>query len=238
MKNHKEFLAKRETEWYSRKRLEVFINEYRTYHKKNNARLKILDIGCGKKAKLFEYKISDDCYYGCDFWKEIDVKIDNYTRIDLDEDDLSKRFENQSFDIIFCGEVIEHIFSPDDLIDEIKILMHAKSILILSTPNLSYWVNRLFLLFGISPLFLENSSEIKLGRIFKVFGQFNKTEGHIRLFTFRALLDFFKLKNLNIIKVVPTSIWNIRVLNILDKVMSSISKSLSPDNVVVLSKDE
>lgn len=79
--------------------------------------------------------------------------------------------------MIFCGEVIEHLFSPDDLIDEIKTLMHSESILILSTPNLGYWVNKLLLIFGISPLCLENSSEIKLGRKFKFLGQFNKTEG-------------------------------------------------------------
>jgi SAM-dependent methyltransferase len=238
MKNHKEFLAKRETEWYSRKRLKTFIHEYKSYHKKNNVRLKILDIGCGKKAELFKYKIDGDYYYGCDFWDEIDIEIDNYTRVDLNEDNLSRKFENQLFDVIFCGEVIEHLFSPDDLIDEIKILMHPKSILILSTPNLAYWVNRLFLILGISPLFLENSSEIKLGRMLKIFGQFNKTEGHIRLFTLRALLDFFKLKNLKIIRIVPVSIWDIWALNILDKVISSISKSLSPDNVVILSKNE
>lgn len=238
MKNYKEFLAKRETAGYSRKRLEIFIREYRSYHKKIKTRLKILDIGCGKKAELYKYKINDDRYYGCDFWDKIDITVDHYTRVDLNEDDLSRKFESESFDIIFCGEVIEHIFSPDSLIDEIKNLMHPESILILSTPNLGYWVNRLFLVFGISPLFLENSSEIKLGRIFKIFGQFNKTEGHIRLFTLRALIDLFKLKNLKVIKIISANIWKIRTLDILDKVMSLISKSLSPDIVVVLSKNK
>ena len=234
MKNYKEFLSKRETAQLFNNRLKFFINEYFNYHKKNRGNFTILDIGCGKNAELFNYKISGDYYCGCDFWDEINIRIDDYKKIDLNQDSLSEKYNNKKFDVIFCGEVIEHLFSPDDLIDEIKTLMHSESILILSTPNLGYWINRLLLIFGISPLYLENSSEIKLGRRFKFLGQFNKTEGHIRLFTYGALKDFFKLKELKVIKVISTYTWNF----FLDKIVCILSKSLSPTNIFVLKKDK
>jgi len=232
MKNHKEFYSKMNTAQLFNDRLKIFIDEYIKYHNKHLHALKLLDIGCGKNAELGNYIIKDDYYFACDFYDTIDVKIGNYTKVDLNEDNLSEVYDNQKFDVIFCGEVIEHLFSPDNLIEEIKKIMHSESILILSTPNLAYYLNRILLFFGISPLYLENSSEVKLGRKFKFLGQYNKTEGHIRLFTYGALIDFFKLKRLKIIKIIPTYTWSFYP----DKIIARFSKSLSQNNVFILKK--
>jgi len=233
MKNSKEFLSKRETATTDlTPRLKIFVEEYLNYKQLINKPINILDIGCGRVCLLFKYKKKEDKYYGCDFFKEIDVKIDNYTPIDLNEEKLSDKYKDEKFDVIFCGEVLEHLFSPDSLLDEIKELMHDNSILILSTPNLAYYANRIMLLFGISPLFLENSSEVKLGRKFKIIGQFNKTEGHIKVFTYGALKDLFKMKRLKIIKIKSVPVWN----NIFDRIICIISRSLSANNVFILKK--
>lgn len=232
MKNYREFYSQMNTAQLFNYRLKIFIDEYQEYRNKHPHVLKILDIGCGKKAELFNYIIKDDCYFACDFYETIDIQTDNYMKVDLNEDNLSELYFNQKFDVIFCGEVIEHLFSPDNLIEEIKKIMHSESILILSTPNLSCYLNRILLFIGISPLFLENSSEVKLGRKFKVLGQHNKTEGHIRLFTYGALIDFLKLKDLKIIKIIPTYVWDI----FFDKIICSFSKSLAQNNVFILKK--
>lgn len=232
MKNSQQFLAKRQTASPYDNRLKIFIEEYRKYKEKHKKPITILDIGCGKDVFLHEFVDKKDKYYGCDYYSKINVKLTEYRRIDLNEESLAKVFSRKKFDVIFCGEVVEHLFSPDDLIDEIKSLMTSKSILIFSTPNLGYYMNRILLLFGISPLFLENSSEKKLGRKFSFLGQGNLTEGHIRLFTYGALIDFFKMKKLKIINVRSTYIWNFWP----DKVVSRFSKSLSADNVFVLKK--
>lgn len=232
MKNPREFYSNKNTANKFNKRLEVFVKEYHRYKDKRKENLKLLDIGCGKNAELFPYKRKGDIYYGCDLFNNINVEVDNYTKIDLNEESLCLKYNNKKFDVIFCGEVIEHLFSPDDLLGEIRSVMHSKSILILSTPNFGYWVNRLFLLFGISPLFLENSSEFKLGRKFKFLGQFNETQGHIRLFTYGAIKDLLKLKNLKIIRIIPVPVWN----TFLDKIICCFSNSLAPDNVFVVKK--
>lgn len=230
MKNPKEFLLKRETAPSSTPRLKVFAKEYLEYKRLASRPIDILDIGCGKGCELFKHKEREDKYFGCDFYQKINVEIDAYTQIDLNEEKLSTKYKNQKFDVIFCGEVIEHLFSPDELLDEMKGLMHKDSILILSTPNLSYYLNRIMLLFGISPFFLENSSEIKLGRKFKFIGQLNKTEGHIKVFTYGAIKDLLKLKGFKIIRVKSVPVWD----NIFDRVICLLSKSLSANNVFVL----
>jgi 2-polyprenyl-3-methyl-5-hydroxy-6-metoxy-1,4-benzoquinol methylase len=234
MKNYIDFLRKVDTSMPSWDRLMPTAREYLLY--KNKLRKKnliILDIGCGKNAYLKSLVEKDDIYHGCDYHDKTKIKLKNYKKIDLNKEKLNLKYKNIKFDVIFCCEVIEHIFSPDNLLDEIKKIMHKDSILILSTPNLAYYINRFLLLFGISPLFLENSSDFKLGRKFKQLGQMNITEGHIKVFTYNALLDLLKLKRFKIVKIKPVTVWNF----LPDKVVTRLSPSLSPDNIFVLKKE-
>ena len=48
----------------------------------------------------------------------------------LDEIDLDEKF-----DVIVCGELIEHIDNPGAMLEGIKKFMHENSILIITTPN-------------------------------------------------------------------------------------------------------
>lgn len=230
MKNSKEFLSKIKTASAFNRRLEYFADEYLNYKKTHPHPIKVLDVGCGCDCRISKYKAKEDKYYGCDFYEKIDTDIDDYQKINLNEDSLTEKYKDKKFDVIFCGEVIEHLFSPDSLLEEIKLLMHNDSILVLSTPNLGYYPNRIMLLFGISPLFLENSSELKLGRKFKSLGQLNKTEGHIRIFTFGAIRDLLKLKGFETVKIKPVYVWD----NFIDRLVCYFSRGLSANNVFVL----
>jgi hypothetical protein len=102
-------------------------------------------------------------------------------------------------------------------------------VLILSTPNLGYWVNRLLLLVGISPLFVENSASVKLGRRFRFLGQGNATQGHIRLFTYRAARDLLELQGFELLRTRSVPFWSFPV----DRLVCRVSRSLAPDNVYV-----
>lgn len=211
-------------------RLRLFIEAYVKHKAARQRPLAVLDIACGKKAVLHEFVSTDDSYHGCDYYDALDVEIADYISIDLNEERLSEKVRRDTFDVIFCGEILEHLFSPDALLDEARSLMHEESILILSTPNLAYYANRILLLAGVSPLFLENSADFKLGRRFKRLGQGHGTEGHIRLFTFRALRDLLELKGFEVLKVTPTTTWDFRF----DRLVCRISRSLAPNNVFVV----
>jgi len=61
-------------------------------------------------------------------------------------------FKNNEFDKVFWGDNVEHLFSPEDALSEIKRVLKKNGKLILSCPNLGYFRYRIsFLLNGCLP---------------------------------------------------------------------------------------
>jgi SAM-dependent methyltransferase len=209
-------------------RIRIFVDEYRLYRQMAARPLAVLDVGCGRFTILRRQISADDEYFACDLVEPNEAPR-NFRRLNLNEESIRDAFGGEEFDVIFCGEVIEHLFSPDALLSDLREILRPDGILILSTPNLAYWVNRLLLLVGISPLFLENSSRYKLGRRFRFLGQGNITQGHVRLFTFRAARDFLELHGFELLRTRPVPVWRFPV----DQLVCRLSRSLSPDNVYV-----
>jgi len=134
---------------------------------------KILDVGC-KKAHLLDLLIA----------KQIDC---DYTGIDISQtviDDLKGKsgtflvhdlmeplpFAKNSFDFIFCLEVLEHLENPTFALKQFYDALKPDGVLLLSVPNVYNWVN-----------FLGNILSYKA------------REGHIHSFTFQdmnTLLEF------------------------------------------------
>ncbi|HYZ93734.1 MAG TPA: methyltransferase domain-containing protein [Actinomycetota bacterium] len=209
-------------------RLQIFVEEYRRHRASTARPLSVLDVGCGRLALLQDRIAPQDEYYACDLVEPFEPPP-NFRSVNLNEQSLRDAFAGQEFDVVFCGEVIEHVFSPDAMLSDLKILLRPGGVLILSTPNLGYWVNRLLLLVGISPLFVENSANVKLGRRFRFLGQGNATQGHIRLFTHRAVRDLLDLQGLELVRTRSVPVWNFPV----DRLVCRVSRSLAPDNVYV-----
>jgi SAM-dependent methyltransferase len=92
---------------------------------------KVIDIGCGNKPyeKLFHGKITN--YTGCDISQNklntVDI-ICNVTDIPL---------PTESFDTVFCTQVIEHVANHEQLLNESYRLLKPGGHLILSCPL--YW---------------------------------------------------------------------------------------------------
>jgi len=213
------------------RRLEIFLGEYRAFRETLDRSLRLLDVGCGRYALIGAHADPADEYCACDIVAPI-AELACFVRVDLNEDSLAEAFSGRRFDVVFCGEVIEHLFSPDALLDDLRRLMEPDGLLILSTPNLAYWANRILLLLGISPLFVENSAEVKLGRRFRILGQGNKTQGHVRAFTHRAVRDLLRLHGFELIRTRSAPVWNVPV----DKLICRLSPSLAPDNVYLATK--
>jgi SAM-dependent methyltransferase len=93
-------------------------------------------------------------------------------------------FPDHTFDIVILDEVIEHLVDTDSIMAEIHRVLTKDGQLLISTPNLAAWFNRLALFFGIQPAFSEVSFR-------KVYGRPGSgLVGHLRLFTRRALVEF------------------------------------------------
>lgn len=98
-------------------------------------------------------------------------------------------FADDSFDVVVAGEVLEHVPHPDLMLAEIRRLLTPSGRLVLSTPNIVGWANRVLVPLGIQPLFTETSSEVHLGRRWRALGQGNQVQGHLKVFSHRALME-------------------------------------------------
>ena len=101
-------------------------------------------------------------------------------------------FADSSFDVVVAGEVIEHVPHPDLMLSEIRRLLTPTGRLVLSTPNIVGWANRVLVPLGIQPLFTETSSEVHLGRRWRALGQGNQVQGHLKVFSHRALAEILE----------------------------------------------
>lgn len=229
----KEFYARNETTWTpaNTERLERFVAAYREHRVRLGRPLRILDLGCGREPYLARRTVEGDDYWGADIAPP-HVAVKNFVLVDFNTFEGAIALEDMTFDVIYCGELIEHVFSPDSLLEWLKTLMHKESLLILSTPNLAYWVNRLLLMLGITPLFLENSSRTRLGRRFRFLGQGGPVQGHVRVFTHRAMLELLAEQQFKVTSVSSVPVWNLP----LDR-LACRSPYFGADNIYLLRVD-
>jgi 2-polyprenyl-3-methyl-5-hydroxy-6-metoxy-1,4-benzoquinol methylase len=65
-----------------------------------------------------------------------------------DVETMELPFEPGSFDIVLCGDLIEHLRDPDAFLVRMRPLLRESGRLVLSTPNVANWAMRLGLLAG------------------------------------------------------------------------------------------
>jgi len=101
------------------------------------------------------------------------------------------------FDLVFCGELIEHIFNVDEFAEKIKELLNDGGYLLLTTPNLSSLFNRVSILFGFQPYGLNPSKKT----IFNPFIKYDYFSGHISVFTYHALISFIEKNGFYVLRL-------------------------------------
>jgi SAM-dependent methyltransferase len=110
-------------------------------------------------------------------------------------------FPSAHFDCAILGEVIEHLIDPDAAFVQVSTVLRSDGHLVLSTPNLASWFNRILLLFGIQPVFTETSLHVKLGRRWRALGQWGPPEGHLKIFTLGALREMLTANGYRTVRV-------------------------------------
>ena len=182
---------------YPQFRFEKVVELFRSIQSPN-----LLDIGCGcgtLSARLKEV-------LGLDTVEGVDVLADKLespdwlksTRVDLDREDLP--YSDSTFEAVYCGEVIEHVYDPDHLLDEIYRVLAPTGVCVLTTPNLASWPNRLMLPLGFQPFSTSASLRHEQVGKFKLVGV-QGHRGHIRVFTLRALKELLALHEFEIVRL-------------------------------------
>ena len=196
----------------------------------------ILDVGCGDGSFSVFLKEMAEEVYGVDISlnavnlaKEKGIKAHT---IDIDDVDLP--FEDDYFDIVVCGEVIEHLYDTDHLLDEIYRVLKPQGSCVLTTPNLASHLNRIVLLLGYQPYLTEVSLKYNVGKL-KGSGD---VSGHIRAFTHHALIELIKKHRFHIIQTLGVSIHEALPfpLSLSDRIIANILPSLATYIIVVLKK--
>lgn len=201
----------------------------------NVAEKRLLDIGCGdgsfavrlrKYSRVFGIDISQKAV---DLARE--AGLDAY-RADVSHEKLP--FDSEYLDLAYMGDVIEHLLNPDSAVCEVLRVLRRGGFLVLSTPNLASWLNRLLLFVGLQPRYSEVSTVKQFGR----FGRQDFTPvGHLRLFTYRALRQFLTFHGFNIVEVEGVASEGLpKALSQIDLVASRIP-SLASSIIVVAQKD-
>ncbi len=98
-------------------------------------------------------------------------------------------------DVVIMSEVIEHLVDTDAALDEAKRVLRPGGTLLLSTPNLAAWYNRVLLGLGVQPLFTEVSLRGIHGR------PGSQVVGHLHVFTRRALVSLLRANGFVGVKV-------------------------------------
>ncbi len=65
-------------------------------------------------------------------------------------------FEDKSFDLVWCSEVMEHLHEPKFLLDEIERVLKQNGLAVLTTPNSAWWFYHIVRLWGWTPKNLQN----------------------------------------------------------------------------------
>jgi SAM-dependent methyltransferase len=89
----------------------------------------LLDVGCGTKPYRKMFNV--DAYIGLDIETE-----DSRKRGDAEYlyDGTSFPFAGSSFDSLLCNQVLEHVFNPDEFLDEINRVLKPGGKLLLTVP--------------------------------------------------------------------------------------------------------
>jgi 2-polyprenyl-3-methyl-5-hydroxy-6-metoxy-1,4-benzoquinol methylase len=201
---------------------------------------KILDVGCGVgilgKTLKDKYNSSVD---GIDLSRTaIKKALKNGLNAKVADIEKTWPFKDSQFDTVISQQVIEHLVNPDIFIEESKRVLKKGGYLVITTPNLASWFNRVLFLLGYQPFYTEISTQDKtLGMSFiRNFTKVRQPLGHLRVFTSRGLEDLLKYHNLKIVKLIGGKIFYLpNFMNPLDNFFSSFS-SLSSDLIFIAKK--
>lgn len=127
----------------------------------------------------------------------------------------------EKFDIVFAGEIIEHIFNTDLFLKNIKKVLKKRGKVIITTPNIATLGRRLMLLFGMNPL-IETTAR-------------STDAGHIRYFTVGSLKKLLNDNNFHVISN-SSSVVNFNSSGrSYSKLLASIFPSLG-NNIIILAE--
>jgi methionine biosynthesis protein MetW len=196
---------------------------------------RLLDLGCnnGTFTIIVAKSVGASEIYGIDIDKEVvnEARKRGVVAYTLDLNSNKLPFKDDYFDLIIMFEVIEHLVNPDNALREARRVLKPSGFFVLTTPNLASWLNRILLLLGYQPTYLDVSTETSVGHFHR-----GEPLGHVRGFTLRALKGLLEYHGFKIVKVAGSgSLHQPNIIKFLDRLFAYIP-SLARILVIVCQK--
>ncbi len=159
--------------------------------------LKILDIGTSHFTLLLRKKYAHvTTIDGGTGWKKpVQSQDIIFKRFDLRDKGIP--FEPESFDVVLCSEVIEHIpYTPTRLLEWCYRLVRPNGLLLLATPNATSYYHRRDFLFGKVPFALPPQDD------------HSASWGHVREYTMREMKDSLTAAKFSLLHAEYPWYWN------------------------------
>jgi|WetSurMetagenome_2_1015567.scaffolds.fasta_scaffold03870_6 SAM-dependent methyltransferase len=171
-----------------------------------------VDIGCytGENTLLIAKTCHSKNIFGIDLNSDA-LKQARKKRIKTIHQDISDshwKIESNTFDFVYSNQTIEHLYSVDLFIKNIKRVLKKNGYALISTENLSSWHNVFSLLLGYQPFSTTNicTKKWSIGNPLSIIrdGHHDPLMIHRSVFTLSALSEFFSLYNFEIIKIITS----------------------------------
>lgn len=209
----------------------------------NLKKAKILDVGGGTgyfadqlkqqfpKAEIYVTDISSAAIKeGKKLYKNI--------KLSISDSEKEFPFKDNFFDLIISGEHIAHLKNTDNYVSEISRVLKKNGILMLTTPNLVSWLNRVLMLVGKQPFFSEPL--LKTGvPVVSLFGyefppKYMLPSGHLRLFNIDMIKKSLQIYGFKIIGTYGVSSLSNPIIKPLDMLFSHLPNFAS--GFIIISK--
>ncbi len=166
---------------------------------------KLLDVGCGTGATAYVLKSSGvaEQVYGVELFedaaREARTVLDDVICADISSTDLA--FEEKSFDVILCLDVLEHLVDPWSVLTKLKQYLRDDGVLITSIPTIAY-----------APVILNL---LRKRFVYEQSGVMDKT--HLRWFTLSSMKEMFASSGFSVERCEPNraSGWKMALFTLL-----------------------
>lgn len=133
---------------------------YKAMENTNTSADKILDVGCGQKP--YEHLFTCQSYVGVEYDTPLSRQ---HSKAEYFYDGRNLPFQNESFDLVLCNQVLEHVFNPDTFLKELNRVLVPGGRIILTVPFV--WDEHeqpndfgRYTSFGLSHLMRENGFDV------------------------------------------------------------------------------